>query len=73
MLLDELPVCSRISVHNIAGIFPIMVVFLTLTFYKHRPVRNIWQLVIPLTDCEIVTKIGRVAFPLHDEASYSEQ
>ena len=31
------------------GIF--VVVFLTLTFCKHRPARNIRQPVIPLTDC----------------------
>ncbi len=33
------------------GIF--VVIFLTLTFCKHRPVRNIRQPVIPLTDCDI--------------------
>ncbi len=33
------------------GIF--VVIFLTLTFCKHRPVRNIRQPVIPLTDCGI--------------------
>ncbi len=31
-----------------------MVVLLTLTFCKHRPVRNIRQPVIPLTDCDYV-------------------
>ena len=31
------------------GIFE--VIFLTFTFCKHRPVRNIWQPAIPLTDC----------------------
>ncbi len=31
------------------GIF--VVILLTFTFCKHRPVRNIWQPVIPLTDC----------------------
>ena len=36
------------------GIF--VVVFLTLTFCKHRPVRNIQQPVIPLTDCGMQVK-----------------
>ncbi len=35
------------------GIF--VVIFLTFTFCKHRPVRNIRQPVIPLTDCEHIT------------------
>ncbi len=31
-----------------------VVVFLTLTFCKHRPVSNIQQPVIPLTDCDML-------------------
>ncbi len=37
------------------GIF--VVIFFKLTFCKHRPVRNIRQPVIPLTDCDSTYQI----------------
>ncbi len=45
------------------GIF--VVVFLTLTFSKHRPVRNIRQPVIPLTDCDLRRKSVWVRHGIH--------